>query len=647
VTARQKDVLGWVAVLLVGVGAFVVTRPKTDPNGRIDRPGANTETGAPTARVSFGAKLDKGQDGAVVLEVFAGSNAERAGVRVGDTIVQVNGKPCPEPKVFTTALAATAPGGVLELELRRADGTVAPVRVTIYPESGFEGDLAARLIGDGVAQLVSARRADGLWPHYQDPSRPSLGVTALVGRALARVERDLDPAGKDALAGARKALLAAQTADGGVSDPPEPVPHRVYATSLAVLALQGDAGAADARARMVRFLTGAQVGEAQGFELVDWRYGGWSYYDTFASDRLRTDVSTLRFALEALAAEKLPDDDRTWERARLWLDATQNLTLASAEGDRIEGRERELRDGGFGFTPRMSKAGSDAIGSTLSVFRSYGSATADGLLGLLCVGGVDRSASKAATLGLPAEPLAAARWLARRWSLGGNPGFEGDAAGWSQAILYYWLAALARGLHRAGVATVVDGDGAKHDWAGEVVRQLATLHARQRERFANPAPLMHEDSPTVAGAFAVLALADARDRLALGGGAVLEAGGKPTPRAADVALPAGDASAAERGKAVFHRSGCIGCHVDGAASNGPSLVGIGERALGRWRTPKESAAGLFAFVRAPSPEAAFTRGAWAAPMQPFNAAQLDDAALKDLAEFLVSRLGTRPVSEAR
>jgi len=148
-TARQKDILGWVAVLLLGVGAYVVTRPKTDSDGRIDRPGVNTDSGVPTARVSFGAKLDKGQDGSVVLEVFAGSNAERAGVRVGDTIVKVNGKPCPEPKVFTTALAATSPGGVLELELRRADGTVAPVRVTIYPESGFEGDLAARLIGEG------------------------------------------------------------------------------------------------------------------------------------------------------------------------------------------------------------------------------------------------------------------------------------------------------------------------------------------------------------------------------------------------------------------------------------------------------------------------------------------------------------------
>lgn len=645
-TARQKDALGWVAVLLVGVVAFVVTRPRTNGD-RVTPPPAATTTGPAPARASFGAKLDKREGETVVLEVGATGNAARSGVRAGDVILEVNGKPCPEPRVFTDVLAGAAPGDVLQLRLRRAEGAVESIPVVLYPETGFERDLAARLIGQGVAQLVSARRPDGLWPHYQDPSRPSAGTTALAARALARVEADLDPAGKDALVGARKALLTAQGPDGGVSDPAEPVPHRIYATSLAILGLQGDAATAEARGRMVRFLAGAQVGEAQGFELVDWRYGGWSYYDTFASDRLRTDVSTLRFALEALAAERLPDEDRTWERARLWLDAAQNLTLASAAGDRVEGRERELRDGGFGFTPRMSKAGSDAIGSTLTVFRSYGSATADGLLGLLCVGGVDRSASKEATLGLTAEPLAAARWLARRWSLGSNPGFEGDRAGWAQAIVYYYLAALARGLHRAGVATVVDGDGAKHDWAGEVVRQLATLHARQRERFASQAPLMHEDSPTVAASFALLALADARDRLTLGAGAVLEAGGKPTPRAADVALPAGDAGAVERGKAVFQKSGCVGCHVDGQFNNGPSLVGIGERALGRWRTPAEAAAGLAAFVRAPDPDAAFTRGGWQAPMRGFDQGQLDDAALRDLAAFLVSRRGARPVSEAR
>ena len=70
----------------------------------------------------------------------------------------------------------------------------------------------------------------------------------------------------------------------------------------------------------------------------------------------------------------------------------------------------------------------------------------------------------------------------------------------------------------------------------------------------------------------------------------------------------------------------------------------------RWltliHTAPNAPAGLAASIRAPDPDAAFTRGAWP-PMQPFTQGQLDDAALKDLAEFLVSRLGSRPVSEAR
>ena len=63
-------------------------------------------------------------------------------------------------------------------------------------------------------------------------------------------------------------------------------------------------------------------------------------------------------------------------------------------------RERSLRDGGFAFTPRMSKAGSAAVGRALAVWRSYGSATVDGALARMALEGVDRRAEAPASLRL-------------------------------------------------------------------------------------------------------------------------------------------------------------------------------------------------------------------------------------------------------
>src|SRR5690606_6148162 len=111
------------------------------------------------------------------------------------------------------------------------------------------------------------------------------------------------------------------------------------------------------------------------------------------------------------------------------------------------------------------------------------------------------------------------RWLATRWDLSQNPGFDGDAVGWAHGVYFYYLAGLAELLHRAGVFSV---DG--RPWAAELVRQLGTLHARRGDRFGGESGLMHEDSPTIAAAFGLVALTAARDRLDLGAGADLQPG---------------------------------------------------------------------------------------------------------------------------
>jgi len=76
--------------------------------------------------VDAGVHLDSVRYGAAVLEVYAGSPAEAAGIRVGDTILSVNGVSCAGQPVDTVLEWLTgAPGERLQLAVWRSTGQVA------------------------------------------------------------------------------------------------------------------------------------------------------------------------------------------------------------------------------------------------------------------------------------------------------------------------------------------------------------------------------------------------------------------------------------------------------------------------------------------------------------------------------------------
>jgi mono/diheme cytochrome c family protein len=512
---------------------------------------------------------------------------------------------------------------------------------------GYELALARELIQRGVEQLVDAQLPGGLWPHYQNRERPSVAVSALAAYALARAGQDLDEIGREELKSVLLKLTdaARRGEDGGLVDPLSFVPHRTYATGLLLMALgEGvvELEGADP-APYAAWLADAQVHEAHGFDPIDARYGGWSYYDRYQI-RMRTDLSTARFALQGLAAAQTPGDAPVWGRASLFLDELQNLATITAPGDVLHEAETELRDGGFCFFPRSGKAGESPLGEAMVVGTAYGSATADGLLSLLATLGLDRRASAdAKPLGDP-RVLAALRWLARSYTLERTPGFGEDPTGWGQGLYWYYVAALAEGLHRAGVGLLVTPDSERHPWAAEVVRTLADRHGRGGRRFSSDSGLMHEDAPAIAAAFGVIALAAARDRLERDGGWVLKADGPPRrpPREVELKPVATDARA--RGQAIFKAQACFSCHMDGQVINAPSLVGFGDRALVRFRSAERARSWLKDFLRAPSKEGALSRGEYPAAMQPVTADRVDDAALEDLVTFLLGATGARPVS---
>lgn len=612
-------------ILLAGVSVFAFKQSQQG-SGPVS-PTPVISNGSGQGEFKLGLRLEVKEDFLVVREALKKGNAAKAGVRAGDRILAVGGKPIAQEGDSSTragpilaACSALREGDTMTLTLQRAMPTAMasatpsaspaaspapdaattwgkPFRITVSfvrsEGKGFEAGYAKSLIAKGAIQLLSVRRpADGWWPHYvvpEDPSqeRPSVAVSALVAYALRRAEPQLDEAGLSTLRQVRGQLVRALGPDGGVQDKAQRRQHRVYATSLALLALLDNAGKpvpehAAAVTRMRDWLTGQQVQESLGYDPFDRRYGGWSYHDSFVSSGLRTDVSTARYALQALAAADLSPSASTWRRAGYFLDVTQNHGTFSRPDQRLHVAEQRLRDGGFSFRPRGSKAGMEELGGALLVGRSYGTATADGLLSLLSVQGIDNRKEVLPSPIGDARVNAALNWLARNYELAKVPGFGGDPDGWSSGLFHYYQAALSEALHQAGVWKIEGPDGTKHLWAEEVIRLLGDRHGRAGGRFTSDSRLMHEDAPAIAPAFALIALAAARDRLALAGGLEIERGAPAVGGdllGDDLPLPPADAFA--RGRKLFRGPRCMSCHSEGNP-NAPELEGVGAAYLDRY-----------------------------------------------------------------
>jgi len=105
---------------------------------------------------AFGLSSQRG--GAVVVEIQAGSSAEHAGLRPGDVVVRVNGRPIRRAQELTNALGVLAVGDAVSLQILR-DGIerkiVAKIGERAPPRVADAPTLAERLSG---AQFVNFKR---------------------------------------------------------------------------------------------------------------------------------------------------------------------------------------------------------------------------------------------------------------------------------------------------------------------------------------------------------------------------------------------------------------------------------------------------------------------------------------------------------
>jgi squalene-hopene/tetraprenyl-beta-curcumene cyclase len=162
-----------------------------------------------------------------------------------------------------------------------------------------------------------------------------------------------------------------------------------------------------------------QLDESLGWHRDDPEFGGWSYAlsppHRPPPGRQRgpwdwSNLSATVDALETLHAIHSPTDDPSFAEALTFVRRCQNVD------DDGSIRDPQFDDGGFFFTPaeairnKAGIAGRDAGGRAR--FRSYGSATADGIRALLLCG----------VPPVDSRVTAARRWLAMHFSADHNPG---------------------------------------------------------------------------------------------------------------------------------------------------------------------------------------------------------------------------------
>ena len=154
----------------VGIGFAIpsaIARPVVEElraRGRVERGWIGVAVQPLTPEIALGLGLQATQDGALVAQVEPGSPAAIGGLRQGDVVVGVDGKPVNRLRELPRAIAATKPGASATLDiLRRGAAMQVTLRVGATPQA--ERAAADEPAGLAFAPLTAELRwRDGLVP---------------------------------------------------------------------------------------------------------------------------------------------------------------------------------------------------------------------------------------------------------------------------------------------------------------------------------------------------------------------------------------------------------------------------------------------------------------------------------------------------
>tara|TARA_R110002049_G_scaffold4601_1_gene31677 strand:+ start:66550 stop:67767 length:1218 start_codon:yes stop_codon:yes gene_type:complete len=276
--------------------------------------------------------------------------------------------------------------------------------------------------------------------------------------------------------------------------------YPVFATAFAARCIHrmqdhGDRVTIDS---MRQFLVDQQYSERRGFDPNHLAFGGWGFGgDHPAGQTGHMDLSHVRWALSALKeTQNARNDDAVYRaHAQHFL----RLVQKSPDEDRVQplgesGFTSHPRfDGGFYFSPIVLAANKGRVHreGDCAYFRSYATATCDGVLALLASGASED------------EPRvdSAKNWLTRYPGWDYPAGIPADhPEPWGDAVFFYHQAVRAEAHERLGI----DGD-----WPELLVSRLSKLQNSDGSFRNDRCALMKEDDPILCTALALIAITHA------------------------------------------------------------------------------------------------------------------------------------------
>lgn len=381
-------------------------------------------------------------------------------------------------RLFTLTLAALL--GLLPYPLLAAQKVVATSKPNISLRNEVE-----HAIGRGLDWLARQQQPGGWWAQTEHPAETAMILMAFQGDPSGYYKRKHEKvikAGYDYLLGNVKP-------DGSIYAKD----LKNYNTALSMLAflVANDTAYEPILKKGRQFLISQQddFGEkGMGDHPLD---GGLGYSGSFKN----SDINNTTAALEALhytrylksdVANAPEAKDLNWKAVAQFITRTQNLPGSNdqpwASGD-------PDNKGGFVYFPEYSMAGTSTLPDGRVVYRSYGSASYNGLLSLTYAQ-IDVQDKRV---------KAVLNWLNRNFSLDENPGMGQDG-------LFYYYHTLAKGLSLVGIDEITHKDGSKLKWRPALAKRLLDLQTSEGYWVNAKSGRFWEKDPYLVTAHAILAL---------------------------------------------------------------------------------------------------------------------------------------------
>jgi len=338
---------------------------------------------------------------------------------------------------------------------------------------------AREAVKRGVEWMLDQQKPDGSWGKYD----ANVGQTALVVWALAASPLQLREANSAEVKKAVGFMLKHRHPDGSIVVKGQGLEN--YNTSMAVLALVALENPSHLQVieKARDYVVGIQVTGVES----DPKFGGIGY----GSHKERgPDMSNTSFAIEALRAAGLGEDDPAFKRALVFVRRCQNLGETNDQPAAQVATDPENRGGGV-YRPMIgddaSKAGKIEKRGKVG-WKSYGSMTYAMLMGFIYCG---------AAMDSP-EVKGAMEWITNNYTLEENPGMKSQG-------LYYYYHTFAKAMRASGVGKIKDSEGVEHDWAEELVAKLVSLQ-KEDGHWENATSRWFEADPTLVTAYTIRAL---------------------------------------------------------------------------------------------------------------------------------------------